>query len=253
MKLFKADLHIHTVLSPCGSLEMAPDKIVMTALEKKLDIIAITDHNSTLQCRSVMEAGAEYGLFVIGGAEVNTREEVHCLTFFENLEALDDFQDYLDKWLPNILNNPEKFGNQVWVNRKEVILGEEKRLLWAGINQSIEEVSEKVNSLGGIFIPAHINRRVNGIISQLGFIPHGLNIDAVEINGIADRQFLKNSGIGSKYRVISGSDSHFLHQIGSGFTWLKMEEVSFKEFRMALKGVNNRNATSGWDDSKSDN
>ena len=44
---FKADLHIHTVLSPCGDLEMSPTAIVDRALSRGLDMIAISDHNTT--------------------------------------------------------------------------------------------------------------------------------------------------------------------------------------------------------------
>ena len=53
MKAFRADLHIHTVLSPCGSLEMSPEQIIKSAIEKGLDIIGIADHNSTRQSRII--------------------------------------------------------------------------------------------------------------------------------------------------------------------------------------------------------
>ena len=69
MKLFKADLHMHTVLSPCGSLEMSPVAIVNTALERGLDIIGITDHNTTRQCAEVVEVGKQKGLTVLCGAK----------------------------------------------------------------------------------------------------------------------------------------------------------------------------------------
>ncbi|MQK95701.1 histidinol-phosphatase, partial [Escherichia coli] len=36
MKDFRADLHIHTVLSPCADVEMSPSNIVRVALEKGL-------------------------------------------------------------------------------------------------------------------------------------------------------------------------------------------------------------------------
>ena len=45
---FKADMHIHSVLSPCGDIEMSPSAIVAQAKAKGLDIIGLTDHNSTL-------------------------------------------------------------------------------------------------------------------------------------------------------------------------------------------------------------
>ena len=40
------DLHIHSTLSPCASLEMSPAAIVRRARELALDVIAVTDHNS---------------------------------------------------------------------------------------------------------------------------------------------------------------------------------------------------------------
>ena len=45
--IFKADLHIHSVLSPCGDLEMSPSAIIAEAKSKGLNIIGISDHNST--------------------------------------------------------------------------------------------------------------------------------------------------------------------------------------------------------------
>jgi hypothetical protein len=38
LKLYKADMHIHTCLSPCGDWGMSPKRIVEKSLEKKLDI-----------------------------------------------------------------------------------------------------------------------------------------------------------------------------------------------------------------------
>ena len=82
MKEFRVDLHLHTCLSPCGSLEMSPQRIVETALERGLDAIAVTDHNSTLQCPEILALGEERGLMVFAGAEVTTREEAHCVALF---------------------------------------------------------------------------------------------------------------------------------------------------------------------------
>ena len=49
----RADLHIHTVLSPCGDLEMSPENILHFAQIQGLNMIGITDHNSTRQARKV--------------------------------------------------------------------------------------------------------------------------------------------------------------------------------------------------------
>jgi predicted metal-dependent phosphoesterase TrpH len=47
LRTFRADLHLHTCLSPCGEEEMTPLAIVRQAKKKGLDVIGICDHNST--------------------------------------------------------------------------------------------------------------------------------------------------------------------------------------------------------------
>jgi len=50
------DLHIHTALSPCADDDMTPNDIVGMAILNGLDIIAVTDHNSVANARSVIKA-----------------------------------------------------------------------------------------------------------------------------------------------------------------------------------------------------
>ncbi|MDR0982129.1 MAG: PHP domain-containing protein [Culturomica sp.] len=232
MAEFRADLHIHTVLSPCGELEMSPSNIVRIAKEKGLDIIGITDHNSTRQAKMVRDLGREHGIYVLTGAEVTTAEEAHCLAFLPDDEKLDEFQAYLDAHLPFIRNNPEKFGYQVVVNVDEEIIYEEERLLIPAINQSIEEVEKKVHSLNGIFIPAHIDKKMYSVLSQLGFIPPTLRYDALELSRhttvadfIAANPYLKNA------TFIQSSDAHFPDEIGSVFTIFDIPSISFENIQ----------------------
>lgn len=86
MKQYLADLHIHTCLSPCGSLEMSPSEIVRRSLAKGLDAIAITDHNTTLQCPEIQSLGERFGLRVFAGVEVTTREEADALFVAAHVE-----------------------------------------------------------------------------------------------------------------------------------------------------------------------
>ena len=111
----RADLHIHTVLSPCGDLEMSPENILHFAQIQGLNMIGITDHNSTRQAPIIRDYGKTKGIFVLTGAEICSKEEVHALTIFETDEQLTIFQHYLDVHLPDIPNDPEKFGFQVVV------------------------------------------------------------------------------------------------------------------------------------------
>ncbi|HKG54142.1 MAG TPA: PHP domain-containing protein, partial [Anaerolineales bacterium] len=89
MKKFRADLHVHTVLSPCADVAMIPPLIVHKALEHKIDLIAITDHNSSANVHAVQKAAAGTSLTVLPGMEVQSREDVHLLALFETLEPLE--------------------------------------------------------------------------------------------------------------------------------------------------------------------
>ena len=235
MNSYRADLHIHTVLSPCGSLDMSPIKIIEKARVKGLDIIGITDHNSTRHCKLIDKLASKEGIFVLMGAEVTTREEVHCLSFFENYDQLLDFQSYLEAHLPPILNDTQKFGYQIVVDDQEQIIDEIQYLLISALDQTINQVEQKVHSLGGIFIPAHIDKSRYSITSQLGFIPPELNIDALEIS-----EHCKTGSVlpfipkHKQVTIIKNSDAHYEDQIGKVFTTFEMEHRSFTEIKMAL-------------------
>jgi PHP family Zn ribbon phosphoesterase len=239
MRQFKADLHIHTVLSPCGSLEMTPRNIVRSACEKGLSIIAITDHNSTRQVAEVKRVGKEQGLFVIGGAEVNTAEEVHCLALFDTDEQLSEFQKYIDIHLRKIKNDTTQFGYQVVVDEDENIVYEERWLLINALDAGIVEVEMKVHALGGLFIPAHIDRPFNGIVSQLGFVPQTLKCDAFELSQRATHSNWKeNPKLPEELVFIRSSDAHQPEDIGNQFSILEMETITFEEIKKAFKEQN---------------
>jgi len=175
------------------------------------------------------------------GIEVTTVEEVHCLAFFENEESLSQFQNYIDEHIFKVPNNPEKFGHQLIVDEHENIQGQIDWLLINAITKSIDEVEAKVHELNGIFIPAHIDRSAFSLTSQLGFVPHELKADAFEIskygrmNDILTKfPYLKNKAF------ISGSDAHFLDNIGFPFTEIIIQNLSFKEIRKAIFGHEGR-------------
>lgn len=241
MPVYKADLHIHTVLSPCGDIGMSPVNIVNKAIEKKIDILGITDHNSTLHCHLIQKLAAEHGIMVLPGAEVTTKEEIHCLTFFENTESLNSFQLYLDENLIHFMNDVDRFGYQVVVDEHENILQHVKWLLISSINQTIEQVEDKVHSLGGLFIPAHIDKPANSLISQLGFIPPDLRTDGYEISAFANMaEMIPIPGKPDNVATLRNSDAHMLDHIGKAITWFEMRELSFSEIRLALHNQSGR-------------
>jgi len=235
---FNADLHIHTVLSPCADLEMSPVNIIREAQRKGLDIIAITDHNASAHCKVTGEIGKEAGIFVLYGIEVTTSEETHCLTYFESLEKLAEFQEIIDTSILKIKNKPKRFGYQVIVDKNENILGDIDWLLLSAVKLSLNEVAEKAHNLGGIVIPAHIDRSMFSLTSQLGFVPPDLQADAYEVSKfstpeemISKYPYLRNK------TFIRTSDSHYLKDIGSVSTVLRIKSRSFEEIKMAISNT----------------
>ncbi|MBI9053769.1 MAG: PHP domain-containing protein [Bacteroidales bacterium] len=241
MNTYKVDLHTHTVLSPCGDLEMSPASIVKRAKEKKIDILGITDHNSTKNCKALNDIAKDNDLLILKGAEVTTKEEVHCLAFFENDDELFDFQNYLEEHLPEIENDVNKFGYQVVVDKDENILEQIDWLLISALDVDINQIEHKVHELNGLFIPAHIDKARYSLLSQLGFVPSDLKIDALEISKFVKKdEFVKQNNYLADYCFIQSSDAHFLENIGDTDTYFQMENKSFSEIRKALKGENGR-------------
>ena len=231
MRPFKADLHIHTLLSPCGSLGMSPAAIIDRACRLGLDIIAISDHNSTLQCQLAVTLGSEAGITVLRAAEVTSAEEVHCLVVLPDEVAAAALQEWIDSHSLHIPNYPEVFGYQVVIDRDENIVQEVDHFLPAALNATINDIEAEAHKLGALFIPAHIDRASFSISSQLGFIPEDLFIDAVEVVG-------KKPDI--LYPVIRNSDAHIPEHIGRRYTTYLLEEPSFAELALALKGEKGR-------------
>ena len=239
--MFKADLHIHTVLSPCADLEMTPANIVHRAVQTGLQIIGVTDHNSTKNALLTKKLGEKAGLFVLTGAEITTKEEVHCLVFFETEEQLILFQQYIDANITYIPNPDGHFGYQPVVDENDNITELVPHYLHAALKTGIGQLRQYVKNMDGLFIPAHVDRPANGLFSQLGFMPPGLNPDALGISKFSTKKYvLEHHNLPSELTLIRNSDAHFVNQIGEIYTSFQMEEMSFNEIRMALHGQQNR-------------
>jgi 3',5'-nucleoside bisphosphate phosphatase len=243
LKTYIADLHVHTVLSPCAEVEMIPPLIVQTALDKQIDLIAITDHNASANVGAVQKAAQGTRLIVLPGMELQTREEVHVLCLFDTLEQLASWQSLVDSHLPQLENNIEYFGEQFVVDETGEFIRRETQLLLTSVSLSLNEAVEGVSSIGGLAIPAHVDRRAFGLIANLGFVPTDVTIEAVEISrhlspADAVNKFpqLKN------YPLLQGGDVHRLNEF-LGATVLQMAAPTMSELKKALRREDERSVT----------
>jgi PHP family Zn ribbon phosphoesterase len=230
----KADLHIHSCLSPCGDLEMSPRAIAARAKLLGLDLICITDHNSALNSSSAARACASAGVRCLFGMEVNTREEVHALAYFDGLEQVKELDKFIDQRLPDLKNNPELFGDQAIADENDIVLGQHEKILSSAANVGLEELRDRVLAMGGLFVPAHIDRPRNSIISQLGLLLPDEKYSAVEVHKSVYLRGLKRPETFA-YPVVSNSDAHYLSDIGIVYNEIELADFSLSALRAALE------------------
>lgn len=183
----KYDWHIHSCLSPCADDDMTCNNIVNMALLKGLESIALTDHNSTRQL-PVFHQVANRRIHVLYGVELQTREEVHVLGYFQKLEDATALQPWIDEHLTRIPNDPSYFGHQWLVDETDQPLQEYPDLLIDSLDVTLEQAEACVHEHGGAFVLAHVWGRNNSVITQLGFIPQSLRFDGIEIVHPQDRK-----------------------------------------------------------------
>lgn len=240
---YLADLHVHSALSPCAEKEMTIKNILELARDMGLQILAISDHNSSANVFSAMQLAKQYGIMLIPAMEVESREEAHILTLFPNYKSIEAWQSIIDTKMSGLENDIRRFGRQIIFDQNDQIVGEESRMLLGPVKLSAQEIVEFVGNLGGICIPAHIDRPAFSLLGQLGFITKNQGYLAVEVS---TRGF--DRAIQGEFRYLTenldficNSDAHNLKQfLEQGKTEFYLQELSFREFKQALQAQNGR-------------
>ena len=234
MSTFRADLHIHSCLSPCGELSASPRAIARSARERGLHLIALTDHNSARNAPAFAAACRSEGLAAVFGIEITTREEVHALTLFPTVKTALEAGDEAYERLESEPFDPEFFGDQVWVDENEEIEGMlDKLCILCATDLSLDDLGPWCRSRGGILIPAHIDRPAFGVLGQLGFLPEG-PFEAVECT----RPLSKD--LTNPWPVIASSDAHRPEDIGCRCLEFEAPGADFEALVMALESGKTR-------------
>lgn len=234
MRRIPYDLHIHSCLSPCGDGEMTPNSIAGMAKLNGILLLALTDHNTTGNCRAFYEACRRYEIVPIAGAELTTAEDIHLVSLFPSLEAAADFDSDLGAHRILYPNSAEIFGEQLYVDENDEILGSEPNLLTNALTLSLEETAAFARRYGAIVYPAHIDRESNGAVSVLGDFPRDAGFTCFELhNGALADEYVARYGLGTLSRVTS-SDAHVLWDISEGENTLVLDGESEDEIRAAL-------------------
>lgn len=232
MKIYY-DFHIHTALSPCGDESMTPNNIINMALLNELDAIAITDHNTCENVEAVMKVAQNKDIIVIPGIEIETKEEIHVVGLFLDLDSVYNIQTEIFKGLPNIKNKADIFGSQLIFDENDDVIGELDKLLMTACALSLNKVIDIIHEHNGIAILAHIDRPSYSIISNLGMIPDDLNTSILEISRFSQLDEYKK--IYTNYKIVQSSDAHELGYIGINNNFLEADAKNIKSIFNALR------------------
>jgi 3',5'-nucleoside bisphosphate phosphatase len=244
LRRIKADLHVHTCLSPCAGLDMSPREVVAAAVRAGLDLIGVCDHNSAENVLAVKKAGERNGLMVLGGMEVSSSEEAHLLVFFDEDDELLRFQERIYRRLEGS-NDEHAFGMQVIADDEDGVTGFCDRLLISATTLTAEELVAAAREARGasLVIAAHVDREAFSLIGRLGFIPPSMNLDALEISvRTTASEARKRFPDCSIYPLVAASDAHALEDIGARITRFTVADGSAAELRKALLGKDGRKA-----------
>lgn len=219
------DFHIHSALSPCADDEMTPNNIINMAIIKGLDIIAVCDHNSTLQQNALHEVSKNKDISLLYGIEVESREEVHILGLFKNLSDNQNFGKWVDSNKPYIKNNESFFGKQLVFNKDDEIVENLDGLLLVSLSSSIEEVINQIHQFNGKAILAHALDKQNGIITHLGYIPKDLKFDGIEVKDNLQIEKIKSKHPWIKDTMwLFNSDAHNLIDINEALYEINLKD-----------------------------
>lgn len=233
------DLHIHSCLSPCGDEDMTPTNIVNMAKLLELDVIALTDHNSCRNCPAIYNYAQKNNIIVIPGMELCTMEEVHVLCFFMRLEDAMAFDAYVYKRLIKIRNQEMIFGKQEMYDEADVKIGDEPYLLINATDISFDDLGEIMKIYNGVYVPAHVDKSSNSLISNLGFIPPEAEFRCAEINNQENtKDIISRHPYLKRCNIITNSDAHTLGAINEAVNFLNVRENNIESVIETLTHLN---------------
>ena len=228
--MIKTDLHIHSTLSPCADSGMKPYDLVKAAKDAGLELIALTDHNSTKNCPAAAAAARELGIGFIPGVEITTSEDIHCICLFADLGKAAAFSRWLDSKRPGVPNRPV-FNRPGGMPRPPIRQLSERELLYMARRVSINELCDEARRYGGLFWPAHIDKPSNSVYSVLGCWPEDLKTDAAELCYDAEPE-----GIPPEVPRLRCSNAHRLWDLQWGGCELPLETPDFEGLKKYLLG-----------------
>ena len=234
MNRYYYDFHIHSCLSPCGDDDSTPNNIAGMASIAGINIMALTDHNTTKNCPAFFAAAKKHGIIPIAGMELTTSEDIHVVCLFEALDAAMAFDAEISgRHLLKVKNRVDIYGEQYIMDGEDNVIGTEEYFLPVATDISVDDTLAIVESFGGVCFPAHIDRQANGIIATLGTFPETPKFNAVEFHDIEKLTEYQNKyPILKDKLILCGSDAHYLWDIRDKNCYFELDDEPYSSERV---------------------
>lgn len=229
MKLFY-DLHIHSILSPCADELMTPNNVLNMAMLKGLDIVAITDHNSTRQLPTIRQLEDSYDFLYIPAVEVTVKENFDVLCYFQTYEDAATFDQFLQVHLDGQWKNFSET-DQVVTDVYDIEIDTVEKPL-THTNISYKDLVARVRKLDGCIVLAHIDRPSQTPLDVYSL--EELEFDGIEIQNT--EVFLEEHPSAKQYKIFHSSDAHSLPMISEKTNYIDLKEKSIDAFFDFLRG-----------------
>lgn len=243
MHEFYADLHVHIgqargrPVKVTASRDLTVDSLLdWAAARKGIDIVGIADAASPrviFEIKRLLGEGklvevagggllSDKGVLLVLGAEIETAEGAHFLTFLPDLESMGEFQSFLTPYVTNLDLSTQK------------------------ARVGVREVIRVSRYLGGIFCPAHAFTPHKGAYGcWIDRLARGLEQDIEEVEVLelglsADTRMASMIEETSRFGFLSNSDAHSLQNMGREYNLLDIQDKSFAEIHLAVAGKRGR-------------
>jgi len=138
--MYRADLHVHSCLSPCAELTMVPSVVC----DSEVEIISITDHNSARNVAAFISLCSNK--IIVPGIEIHSLEDVHVLGYFPDIKDALAVSEVVEQMLPKFEYDPEKYGYEVVLNEQEEFTESLDYYLGFPVSMTIEDILQLLQS-----------------------------------------------------------------------------------------------------------
>jgi hypothetical protein len=224
---------------------MHPAAVARAAADAGLDGFVVCDHNAADNVPAVLRAARRVGCVAVPGMEITSEEEVHVVALLPDAGAAGVLHARVAAALPGFAV-PALLGEQVIANEEAEVLGFNPSQLAGATTWSLERTVDEIHRAGGAAVAAHVDRERFGVFAQLGFLPSGLPVDALEISArLPYDRGRARFGLPAGLPVVTGSDAHSPTCVGQAVTFVQLDHISGTEVGMALRAEAGRAVLGG--------